>query len=307
MHGIARDLAAAGLGTLKDPVDQAGAGQLPVPGHGEARLRRRTPSLCPGFALRLVRGVKNGPSPQWLQERLKAIGLRPIYALVDVTNFISFDRGRPLHVFDAAKVKGNLCVRRARAGESLLALDGKTYALDDDMCVIADDNGVECSPASWAARRPAARDATTDVLIESALFDPINIAQTGRKLGIISDARYRFERGVDPAFVLPGLELATRMILELCGGEPSRDRHRRRCSTSSTTSIDFPLDEVEASRRPRSAVRGNPPRPRRASASTSPAAARSSRWRCRAGGPTCTARPISSRRSCASSASIASR
>jgi len=180
-----------------------------------------TPSLCPAFALRLVRGVKNGPSPDWLQQRLAAIGLRPINALVDITNFITYDRGRPLHVFDAAKVRGNLVVRRAVAGETLLALDGKSYALDESICVIADEDGVESLAGIMGSEKTGCSAATTDVLIESALWDPPNIAQTGRKLGINSDARYRFERGIDPAFMLPGLELATRMVLDLCGGTPS--------------------------------------------------------------------------------------
>ena len=156
-----------------------------------------------------MRGVKNGTSPEWLQRRLTAIGLRPINALVDITNYITFDRGRPLHVFDAAKVKGNLVVRRARPGETLLALDGKTYALDETMCVIADDNGVESLAGIMGGEASGCSETTTDVLIESALWDEINIAQTGRKLNINSDARYRFERGVDPAFMMPGLELAT--------------------------------------------------------------------------------------------------
>ncbi len=158
VHGIARDLAAADIGTFKDQSVKPVTGKFPCP--VAVRLDfGATPSLCRGFALRLVRGVKNGPSPEWLQRRLTAIGLRPINALVDITNFITYDRGRPLHVFDAAKVRGNLVVRRARAGEKLLALDGKTYALDDTMCVIADDTGSNRSPASWAARRPAARRA----------------------------------------------------------------------------------------------------------------------------------------------------
>ena len=198
----------------------------------------QTHSLCPAFALRLVRGVKNGPSPEWLQKRLKAIGLRPINALVDITNFITYDRGRPLHVFDAKKVNGNLVVRRAQNGEQLLALDGKTYTLDDAMCVIADENGVESLAGIMGGEASGCDETTTDVLIESALWEPLNIAQTGRKLGINSDARYRFERGVDPNFMLPGLELATQMVLELCGGTPSeitspaRPKRRRRSSTS---------------------------------------------------------------------------
>jgi phenylalanyl-tRNA synthetase beta chain len=165
--------------------------------------------------------VKNGPSPDWLQKRLITIGLRPINALVDITNFIAYDRGRPLHVFDAAKVRGHLVVRRAKAGEKLLALDGKTYALDDTMCLIADDLGVVSLSGIMGGEKTGCSEATIDVLIESALWNEINIAQTGRKLGINSDARYRFERGVDPAFMLPGLELATKMVLDLCGGTPS--------------------------------------------------------------------------------------
>jgi phenylalanyl-tRNA synthetase beta chain len=242
VHGIARDLGAADMGTFKDPVIKSVPGTFPCP----VAVKRdfgATPSLCPGFALRLVRGVKNGESPEWLQRRLTAIGLRPINALVDITNFITFDRGRPLHVFDAAKVKGNLVVRRARAGESLLALDGKTYALDDTMCVIADDNGVESLAGIMGGEASGCSAATTDVLIESALWDPINIAQTGRKLNIITDARYRFERGVDPAFMVPGLELATRMVLDLCGGEPSEITTAGELDIVDKV-IDFPLDEV---------------------------------------------------------------
>ena len=167
-------------------------------------------TLCPGFALRLVRGVKNGPSPEWLQKRLTSIGLRPINALVDITNFMTYDRARPLHVFDAKKVNGNLTVRRAKDGESLLALDGRTYTLDPNICVIADEHGVELLAGIMGGETSGCDENTTDVLIESALWNEINIAQTGRKLGINSDARYRFERGVDPAFMLPGLELATK-------------------------------------------------------------------------------------------------
>src|SRR6185312_5197068 len=164
-------------------------------------------SLCPAFALRLVRGVKNGPSPEWLQRRLRAIGLRPINTLVDITNLMTIDRARPLHVFDALKVKGNLVVRRAKKGEKLLALDGKTYEFDSEACVIADDAGVESLSGIMGGEASGCSEQTTDALIESALWNPVNIAQTGRKLGINSDARFRFERGVDPAFTLPGLEL----------------------------------------------------------------------------------------------------
>ena len=178
--------------------------------------------LCPAFALRLVRGVTNGPSPEWMQKRLRAIGLRPISALVDITNYITFDRGRPLHVFDFAKVAGDLTVRRARPGESVLALDGKTYALDESMVAIADANGVESIAGIMGGEHSGCDETTRDVLIESALWDPTTVAQTGRKLGITTDARYRFERGVDPNFCVPGLDLATEFVLSICGGEPSR-------------------------------------------------------------------------------------
>jgi phenylalanyl-tRNA synthetase beta chain len=217
VHGVARDLAAADMGRFKDPGIKAVKGEFPCP----AAVTIAAPELCPAFALRVVRGVKNGPSPDWLQKRLTAIGLRPINALVDMTNFITYDRGRPLHVFDAAKVRGGLVVRRARAGETLAALDGKTYPLDETMCVIADDEGVQSLSGIMGGEKTGCSETTTDVLIESALWSSANIAQTGRKLGINSDARYRFERGVDPAFMLPGLELATRMVLDLCGGTPS--------------------------------------------------------------------------------------
>jgi phenylalanyl-tRNA synthetase beta chain len=240
VHGIARDLAAADMGKFKDQAPKQIKGEFPSP----VQVTIEDPSLCPGFALRLVRGVKNGPSPEWLQKRLTSIGLRPINALVDVTNFMTFDRARPLHVFDAAKVKGNLTVRRAKNGETLLALDGKTYTLDDSMCVIADDNGVESLAGIMGGEASGCDENTTDVLIESALWNEINIAQTGRKLGVNSDARYRFERGVDPAFMVPGLEMATKLVLDLCGGTPSEivvagETH------GDDRVIDFPLAEVK--------------------------------------------------------------
>src|SRR6516165_7504467 len=243
VHGIARDLAAAGIGKLKDRSIKPVKGQFPCPVKVALDFGG-TPSLCPAFALRLVRGVKNGPSPDWLQRRLTAIGLRPINALVDITNFITYDRGRPLHVFDAAKVRGNLTVRRARAGEGLLALDGKSYALDETMCVIADEDGVESLAGIIGGEKTGCAETTTDVLIESALWVPMNIAQTGRKLGITSDARYRFERGVDPAFMAPGLELATQMVLDLCGGTPSEVTIAGSAATPARA-IDFPVAETE--------------------------------------------------------------
>src|SRR5215470_3308550 len=239
VHGIARDLAAADMGKFIDPAPKAIASKFPCP----VAVKIEAPELCPAFALRLVRGVTNGPSPAWLQKRLSAIGLRPINALVDITNFITFDRGRPLHVFDAAKVRGNLTVRRARNGEKLLALDGKTYTLDESMCVIADEAGPESLAGIMGGEATGCSEKTTDVLIESALWDELNIAQTGRKLAINSDARYRFERGVDPAFMLPGLELATQMVLDLCGGEPSAITVAGD-PTPKEKVIDFPLSEL---------------------------------------------------------------
>jgi len=218
VYGIARDLAASGLGRLKTaPVGAiSGEGDCPV------KVTIEAPELCPGFAVRLVRGVRNGPSPKWMQQRLGLIGLRPINALVDITNYITFDRGRPLHVFDAAKVTGNLAVRRAKEGEKVLALDQQEYELTSEMCVICDDKGVESIAGVMGGEHTGCDENTTDVLIESALWEPLNIARTGRALGIITDARYRFERGVDPEFMAPGLDLATQMVLDLCGGEPTR-------------------------------------------------------------------------------------
>jgi phenylalanyl-tRNA synthetase beta chain len=243
VHGVARDLAAADMGKFKDAAIKPVKGEFPCPVKVTLDFGA-TASLCPAFGLRLVRGVNNGPSPDWLQKRLTAIGLRPINALVDITNFITYDRGRPLHVFDAAKVRGNLTVRRARSGESVLALDGKTYTLDDAMCVIADDEGVESLSGIMGGEKTGCSETTTDVLIESALWEPINIAQTGRKLGINSDARYRFERGVDPNFMLPGLEMATRMVLELCGGAASEVTVAGNAEAPERV-IDFPLSELK--------------------------------------------------------------
>lgn len=240
VHGIARDLAAADMGKLKDPGIKPIKGEFPCP----VQVKVEDATLCPGFALRLVRGVKNGPSPEWLQQRLTAIGLRPINALVDITNFMTYDRARPLHVFDAKKVHGNLTVRHARGGEELLALDGKTYKLDDSICVIADDHGVESLAGIMGGEASGCDENTTDVLIESALWNEINIAQTGRKLGINSDARYRFERGVDPAFMVPGLELATKLVMEMCGGTPSENVVVGKAFPEDRV-IDYPLSELK--------------------------------------------------------------
>jgi phenylalanyl-tRNA synthetase beta chain len=240
VHGIARDLAAATMGKLRDQQNKPVKGTFPCP----VSVKIENPDLCPGFALRLVRGVKNGPSPAWLQKRLTAIGLRPINALVDITNFLTFDRGRPLHVFDAKKVTGNLVVRRAKDGESLLALDTRTYKLDPSMCVIADERAVESLAGIMGGEDSGCDENTTDVLIESALWNPLNIAQTGRKLGINTDARYRFERGVDPNYMVPGLELATQMVLDFCGGEAS-EIVVEGARNAEDRAINFPVSEVK--------------------------------------------------------------
>ncbi|HKS88242.1 MAG TPA: phenylalanine--tRNA ligase subunit beta, partial [Stellaceae bacterium] len=217
VRGIARDLAAAGLGSLK-PLDTT-----PVEGrfHSPIAIHIEDRKACPMFLGRHIRGLKNGPSPRWLKDRLEAIGLRPIIALVDITNFLTFDLNRPLHVFDAGKLRGGLVVRLARPGESLAALNGRVYELDPEVTAIADDNGVESLGGVIGGEPTGCNEATTEVFVEAALFDPVRTAATGRRLDIVSDARYRFERGVDPAFVGPGLEIATRLILELCGGEAS--------------------------------------------------------------------------------------
>jgi phenylalanyl-tRNA synthetase beta chain len=221
VYGIARDLAAAGLGELKTPPVKPVAGKFPSPKKIALDFTPETAAACPLFAGRYVRGVKNGPSPGWVQERLKAIGQRPISALVDVSNLVAHDRGRPLHVFDADKLVGNMQARLAKEGEKLLALDGKSYTLDSEMCVIADDGGARGIAGVMGGEETGCSDTTMNVFIESALFDPVRVAATGRKLQLQSDARYRFERGVDPQFVVPGLELATQLILDWCGGEPS--------------------------------------------------------------------------------------
>jgi phenylalanyl-tRNA synthetase beta chain len=222
VRGVARDLAAAGLGKLKPDAVKPVKGSFPNLVPIKLEFDKETASACPVFGGRLIKGVKNGPSPDWLQRRLKAIGLRPINALVDITNYISYDRGRPLHVYDADKLKGAIRARLGRQGESFKALDSKTYGVDEGMCVIADDNGVLGLGGVIGGEETGCTDATTNVFIESAYFAPKRTARTGRKLNIQSDARFRFERGVDPDFVVPGLELATRMVLDICGGEASK-------------------------------------------------------------------------------------
>ena len=224
--GTARDLAAAGLGQLKTPSIAPVPGTFPSP----ITVRIEAPEMCPVFAGRLIRGVKNGPSPEWLQRRLTAIGLRSISRLVDVTNLLAYDRCRPAHVYDAAKLVGNeIVVRGGQVAndtgthEHVIALDGKTYTVDPAMCVIADAGGERPIGLGgvMGGESTGCSDETTDVFVECAWFDPLVTAQTGRTLSLNSDAQYRFARGVDPASVIPGVELATRMILDLCGGEPS--------------------------------------------------------------------------------------
>ncbi|HWH18792.1 MAG TPA: phenylalanine--tRNA ligase subunit beta, partial [Allosphingosinicella sp.] len=217
VYGIARDLAAAGLGTLKPIEARDVAGSFPCP----VEIRIEDLEGCPAFYGRLIRGVKNGPSPAWLQQRLKAVGQRPISALVDMTNYVMLGYGRPLHVYDLAKLKGAVSARRARDGEEVLALNGKSYRLDSSMTVIADEAEVHDIGGIMGGEHSSVTEATTDILIECAYFDPERIARTGQKLALTSDARTRFERGVDPAFLDTGIALATRLALELAGGEAS--------------------------------------------------------------------------------------
>jgi len=221
VRGIARDLAASGLGTLKPLAGEAIPGTFTSPIDVKLDFPAGVEEACSQFVGRLVRGVKNGPSPKWLQDRLTAIGLRPISTLVDITNYSTFDLGRPLHVFDADKIAGNITARLAKPGEKVLALDDNEYELDQDMCVIADDNTAQAIAGVMGGIDAGCSDDTVNVFIESAIFDPIRTAATGRKLNVMSDARYRFERGIDNDLAIYGCENATRLILDLCGGEPS--------------------------------------------------------------------------------------
>jgi phenylalanyl-tRNA synthetase beta chain len=221
VRGVARDLAAAGLGKLKKETVKPVKGRFENPVPIKLEFPKDAKNACPVFAGRLVRGVKNGPSPEWLQRRLRAIGLRPINALVDITNYISYDRARPLHVYDADKLSGAIRARLGKSGEKFLALDDRTYSVDEEMCVIADDARVLGLGGVIGGEDTGCTEETANVFIESAYFDPKRTARTGRTLNIQSDARFRFERGVDPESVVPGLELATRLVLDLCGGEPS--------------------------------------------------------------------------------------
>ena len=254
IYGIARDLAAKGLGTLKPLDAKKVEGSFESPIKVALDFPDGDTRPCPLFVGRYIRGVKNGPSPEWLQRRLRAIGLRPISTLVDITNYITFAYGRPLHVFDADKVKGNVRARDARDGEVLEALDNKTYTLVPGMTVIADDAGPEAIAGIIGGIPSSCTPETVNVFLEAAYFDPLRTAATGRKLGITSDARYRFERGVDPAFTPVGAEIATRMILDLCGGEAShvvsagavpdtaRSFSLRKTRVSSLAGADIPVE-----------------------------------------------------------------
>ena len=218
-YGIARDLAASGIGKLKPlkikPVPQQFKTALTI------KIAPDTKDACPMFAGRLLKGVQNKPSPLWMQNRLQAVGLRPISALVDITNYLTYDLGRPMHVFDADKLKGNIQVRLAKAGEKIQALDEKEYKLDDGMTLVCDDQDPLSVAGVIGGMASSCTNDTINVIIESAIFDPIRTSLTGRKLNVITDSRYRFERGVDAAMVLPALEFATQFILEHCGGEAS--------------------------------------------------------------------------------------
>jgi len=258
VHGIARDLAAAGLGTLKPVKADKIAGSYKSPIKWTHGYEPKPDSPCPIVVGRHFRGLRNGPSPDWLQRRLKAIGLRPISALVDITNLVTFDLNRPLHVFNAKKISGDLVMRQAREGEQILALDGKTYTLDPSIAVIADSKGVHGIGGVMGGEDTGVREDTTEVFLEAAYFQPIGIAATGRKLGILSDARYRNERGIDPESCGWGAEVATRLILELCGGETSevvssgvmpqwqRSYTLRADRVKTLTAIDVPAAETAA-------------------------------------------------------------
>ncbi|GAA4759801.1 phenylalanine--tRNA ligase subunit beta [Novosphingobium ginsenosidimutans] len=217
VYGIARDLAAAGLGTLKPIAVQAVPGSFPCP----LPIRTDDPEGCPAFFGRAIRGVKNGASPQWMQDRLLSAGQRPISALVDITNYVMLAYGRPAHAYDLSKLTGAIFARRAQDGEQVLALNGKEYTLTAAMTVIADDIGVHDIAGIMGGEHSGCSDETTDVLLEVAYFDPVRIGETGRALNLTSDARARFERGLDPAFLDAGLAILTELIVEICGGEPS--------------------------------------------------------------------------------------
>lgn len=221
VRGIARDLAAAGYGTLKQIDTSKVAGAFKSTIGVDFKFSPVSADACTLFLGRYIKGVKNGPSPEWLQKKLKSVGLRPISALVDITNLMTIDVNRPLHVFDADKIQGNIHVRLARTGEKLAALNDKTYDLSETMTVVCDDSGVLGLGGIIGGTSTGCTESTVNVYVEAAYFDPLRTARTGRTLQIDSDARYRFERGIDPEFTKDGIELATRLIMDLCGGQPS--------------------------------------------------------------------------------------
>jgi phenylalanyl-tRNA synthetase beta chain len=221
VYGIARDLAATDVGTLKPLSIPNIKGAFKSPINVNLNFDDDHTDACPIFSGRYIKGVKNGESPQWLKDKLLAIGLRPISALVDITNYMTIAHCRPLHVFDADRINGNINIRMAKENEKMLALDGKEYEMDAEMTVIADDQGAEGLAGVIGGERTSVSGNTVNVLLETAYFSPVRTAMTGRKLNLQSDARFRFERGVDPAFLRDATEIATQMILDLCGGEPS--------------------------------------------------------------------------------------
>ena len=255
VRGVARDLAAAGIGTLKPfaPVKIA-----PVFDSGPHWVNN-FPETCSWILGRTIRGVKNSPSPKWLQDRLISIGLRPINALVDVTNFFTMDLGRPLHVFDVGKLTGETLTLRRGAGETMLALNGKEYTLTAEDCAICDAAGVQSIAGVIGGQPTGCDEQTTAVFVECALFDPVRIALTGRRHQVVSDARQRFERGLDPALMTDAIEAATALIIELCGGEPGavteagaepawqRDATMRFARIASFGGSDIPADEAVTS------------------------------------------------------------
>ena len=255
VRGVARDLAAAGLGTLKPFAPAA----IPPVFDGGPRWEIAFQEACPWILGRTIRGVKNSSSPKWLQDRLTFIGLRPINALVDVTNFFTFDLGRPLHVFDVAKLSGDTLTLRRGAGETMRALNGKDYVVDPEDCAICDAAGIQSIAGVIGGEATGCDETTTTVFVECALFDPIRIARTGRRHQIVSDARQRFERGLDPALMPDAIQAATALILDLCGGEPGtvtaagaepawrRDATMRFDRIASFGGSGIPADEAVAS------------------------------------------------------------
>ena len=216
MDSIARDLAAVGLGTVKTKAIKPVKGSFTCP----VKITTEIPEACPAFVGRVVKGVKNGPSPEWLQNQLKAIGLRPISALVDITNFITYDRARPLHFYDVSKLKGGITVRMGK-DEKFDALDDKSYTATSEDIAITDDSGILGLGGIVGGTTTGCDEDTTEILIEAAYFDPLTIRRSAKRLGVNSDAKYRFERGVDTGFLMGGMELATQMVLDICGGKAS--------------------------------------------------------------------------------------